>query len=208
MRSAAISIFPAWPSVQPTKSSPSWPHPLNLSGRPATTPHLIDRTPRLSKAQLHAFGRFSSGLSTTVATSLRHESFELADFNSTTRPLAAEASRSSSACEQQSRVASRPFEPAANSQSLAGLRYSQTENWEKISSQHPHGPRSRLRFWVEALRRRAHLAGLGQVDNESEKSTKMKFSHSIQFNAVPDWSSNYIAYSNLKKLWVVFSHSF
>ncbi|KAL9577038.1 MAG: hypothetical protein Q9212_006631 [Teloschistes hypoglaucus] len=29
---------------------------------------------------------------------------------------------------------------------------------------------------------------------------EMKFSHSIQFNAVPDWSSNYINYSNLKKL--------
>ncbi|KAI9733593.1 MAG: low-affinity phosphate transporter [Cirrosporium novae-zelandiae] len=29
---------------------------------------------------------------------------------------------------------------------------------------------------------------------------EMKFSHSIQFNAVPDWSNNYIAYSNLKKL--------
>jgi hypothetical protein len=29
---------------------------------------------------------------------------------------------------------------------------------------------------------------------------EMKFSHSIQFNAVPDWSGNYIAYSNLKKL--------
>lgn len=28
----------------------------------------------------------------------------------------------------------------------------------------------------------------------------MKFSHSLQFNAVPDWSGNYIAYSNLKKL--------
>jgi len=28
----------------------------------------------------------------------------------------------------------------------------------------------------------------------------MKFSHSIQFNAVPDWSSHYIAYSGLKKL--------
>ncbi|KAF1808631.1 plasma membrane phosphate transporter-like protein Pho87 [Eremomyces bilateralis CBS 781.70] len=28
----------------------------------------------------------------------------------------------------------------------------------------------------------------------------MKFSHSLQFNAVPDWSSQYIAYSNLKKL--------
>ena len=29
---------------------------------------------------------------------------------------------------------------------------------------------------------------------------EMKFSHSIQFNAVPDWSSHYIGYSNLKKL--------
>ena len=29
---------------------------------------------------------------------------------------------------------------------------------------------------------------------------EMKFSHSIQFNAVPDWSTHYIAYSNLKKL--------
>ena len=29
---------------------------------------------------------------------------------------------------------------------------------------------------------------------------EMRFSHSIQFNAVPDWSSHYIAYSNLKKL--------
>ncbi|KAL1998193.1 hypothetical protein VTN02DRAFT_6677 [Thermoascus thermophilus] len=28
----------------------------------------------------------------------------------------------------------------------------------------------------------------------------MKFSHSIQFNAVPDWSAHYIGYSNLKKL--------
>lgn len=33
----------------------------------------------------------------------------------------------------------------------------------------------------------------------------MKFSHSIQFNAVPDWSSHYIAYSNLKKMLVLFS---
>ncbi|KDN66869.1 putative inorganic phosphate transporter PHO87 [Colletotrichum sublineola] len=33
-----------------------------------------------------------------------------------------------------------------------------------------------------------------------EEQDDMKFSHSIQFNAVPDWSSHYIAYSNLKKL--------
>jgi hypothetical protein len=32
-----------------------------------------------------------------------------------------------------------------------------------------------------------------------EEQDDMKFSHSIQFNAVPDWSSHYIAYSNLKK---------
>ena len=30
----------------------------------------------------------------------------------------------------------------------------------------------------------------------------MKFSHSVQFNAVPEWTSHYINYSNLKKLWV------
>ena len=28
----------------------------------------------------------------------------------------------------------------------------------------------------------------------------MKFSHSLQFNAVPEWSSKYIAYTTLKKL--------
>ena len=33
-----------------------------------------------------------------------------------------------------------------------------------------------------------------------DEQDDMKFSHSIQFNAVPDWSSHYIAYSNLKKL--------
>lgn len=35
-----------------------------------------------------------------------------------------------------------------------------------------------------------------------DEQDEMKFSHSIQFNAVPDWSSHYIAYSNLKKLLV------
>ncbi|KAF2765520.1 SPX-domain-containing protein, partial [Teratosphaeria nubilosa] len=33
-----------------------------------------------------------------------------------------------------------------------------------------------------------------------ESDIAMKFSHSIQFNAVPDWSSHYISYSNLKKI--------
>ena len=35
-----------------------------------------------------------------------------------------------------------------------------------------------------------------------DERDEMKFSHSIQFNAVPDWSSHYVAYSNLKKLYV------
>ncbi|KAI9892758.1 MAG: low-affinity phosphate transporter [Vezdaea aestivalis] len=35
---------------------------------------------------------------------------------------------------------------------------------------------------------------------ELEKLDEMKFSHSIQFNAVSEWSPNYISYSNLKKL--------
>ncbi len=47
------------------------------------------------------------------------------------------------------------------------------------------------------LQREAKRADkLRQLDDADE----MKFSHSIQFNAVPDWSSHYIAYSNLKKL--------
>lgn len=46
-----------------------------------------------------------------------------------------------------------------------------------------------------AERRADKVQRLDEADN-------MKFSHSIQFNAVPDWSSHYIAYSNLKKLFV------
>jgi hypothetical protein len=34
------------------------------------------------------------------------------------------------------------------------------------------------------------------------EADEMKFSHSLQFNAVPDWSNHYIAYSNLKKQYV------
>lgn len=37
--------------------------------------------------------------------------------------------------------------------------------------------------------------------NRIVEREEMKFSHSIQFNAVPDWSSHYISYSNLKKLY-------
>ena len=48
----------------------------------------------------------------------------------------------------------------------------------------------------EARRLAKRVEKLARREDEFE----MKFSHSIQFNAVPDWSSHYIAYSNLKKL--------
>ena len=44
-------------------------------------------------------------------------------------------------------------------------------------------------------KRREKLEQLREAD-------EMKFSHSLQFNAVPDWSNHYIAYSNLKKQYV------
>lgn len=137
-----------------------------------------------------------------MATSPSRGSIELTDFNSTTRPLAPRALGSTAARTKQSTSASRPFEPAASSQSLAGLRSEKVEGWEKTAtSERPRGYRSsRLRLWPEALQRRARRIVLGQVDTDPEKLANMKFSHSIQFNAVPDWSSNYIAYSNLKKL--------
>lgn len=48
---------------------------------------------------------------------------------------------------------------------------------------------------ARAQRRRLKLERLREAD-------EMKFSHSLQFNAVPDWSNHYIAYSNLKKQYV------
>ncbi|KAK3943555.1 Low-affinity phosphate transporter PHO91 [Diplogelasinospora grovesii] len=58
--------------------------------------------------------------------------------------------------------------------------------------------------------RQTHFVRSSEAKEQSEKRAEkrrrldeqdeMKFSHSIQFNAVPDWSSHYIAYSNLKKL--------
>lgn len=53
-----------------------------------------------------------------------------------------------------------------------------------------------IKYWIEALRRHLHR------HQTSGSADKMKFSHSIQFNAVPDWSAYYLAYSNLKKLYV------
>lgn len=55
----------------------------------------------------------------------------------------------------------------------------------------------------EARRREKRQEKTRRLDEADE----MKFSHSIQFNAVPDWSSQYLAYSNLKKLCVALASS-
>lgn len=60
----------------------------------------------------------------------------------------------------------------------------------------PHPPASESQ-----TRRARHLQNrIAKLERIAEEDDEMKFSHSIQFNAVPDWSSHYIAYSNLKKL--------
>lgn len=140
--------------------------------------------------------------SATVAPPTIRDSVELADLNPTPRSPSPRALESATRT-QRLGGAVLPCGPAANSQSLAGLGSGSGADWEKTASseQHPRGLRlTRLRFWAEALRRRAHRSSRLQIDCGPETAAKMKFSHSIQFNAVPDWSANYIAYSNLKKL--------
>jgi phosphate transporter len=58
------------------------------------------------------------------------------------------------------------------------------------------------REYYDAVRERQRKYDIKRAEKRQwlEDQDEMKFSHSIQFNAVPDWSNHYIAYSNLKKL--------
>jgi phosphate transporter len=68
------------------------------------------------------------------------------------------------------------------------------EQYELVDYQHVQ---NRQELEAKVARRAIKTATkVRRLDEQDE----MKFSHSIQFNAVPDWSSHYIAYSNLKKL--------
>jgi phosphate transporter len=121
-----------------------------------------------------------------------HDGFELEDFNDRTRsryPLVTPTERTSS---------DHLLSPETGSH-----RQAQVQASEKSGQGHRGSTlKLRLRFWVEALRRRQAKQG-SEKESAEERKAKMKFSHSIQFNAVPDWSAYYIAYSNLKKLWGV-----
>lgn len=176
---------------------------LRSASRPAINPQfslsgsfLRDQSPQLPEAS-------PSESSATVASRESYEFFELDEFDDANSYPEASTAEPAPARAHNSGGSRRSFDPAANSQSLAGLRSEPYTDWEKTysSEQRPRGTRStRLRFWTEALKRRAHPARQAQVDLDTETAATMKFSHSIQFNAVPDWSTNYIAYSNLKKM--------
>jgi phosphate transporter len=81
-----------------------------------------------------------------------------------------------------------------------GLLQSHSEDIKRVRSQklnEKSSTASRPRIlWAEALDKRNRESPL-RYD-----PANMKFSHSLQFNSVPDWSAYYIAYDNLKKLYV------
>ena len=60
----------------------------------------------------------------------------------------------------------------------------------------PEAPESSREAHRRGRRAQRRQEKLDKLRDEAD----MKFSHSLQFNAVPDWSTHYIAYSNLKKL--------
>ncbi|RHZ43062.1 putative plasma membrane phosphate transporter Pho87, partial [Aspergillus thermomutatus] len=121
--------------------------------------------------------------SATCAYEQDDQSFELEDFHARSRyPLVTPAERTSS-----NRLLSTSDSQAHSQAQASGAKSGQGHRPSKL----------RLRFWVEALRLRQASA---KESAGGHSQAKMKFSHSIQFNAVPDWSAYYIAYSNLKKL--------
>lgn len=76
---------------------------------------------------------------------------------------------------------------------------------DKDHSDHPEGEAILLEtFSIRQARTRTPVPDLRIYSSERyayllQSPTKMKFSHSLQFNSVPDWADKYVAYSNLKK---------
>lgn len=54
-------------------------------------------------------------------------------------------------------------------------------------------------FSATSRQRRGSDAALHKRSYLLDRPHEMKFSHSLQFNSVPDWADKYVAYSNLKK---------
>ncbi|KAJ5656866.1 hypothetical protein N7507_008816 [Penicillium longicatenatum] len=185
--------------VQPTQADPQLTSTSICLAPPLYLPISFKRAPLTAQLPLPENIYIPTA---TVASSASRESFELADYN-VTHQSGDRVQDSASALHRSTEPTSPPFEPTTSARPLAGLGIGQDFAWEKTpsSAKRPKGIRSTpLRFWSEALRRRAQKASRSNTALDPETADKMKFSHSIQFNAVPDWSSHYIAYSNLKKL--------
>ncbi|PCH04667.1 Sodium/sulfate symporter [Penicillium occitanis (nom. inval.)] len=77
------------------------------------------------------------------------------------------------------------------SEGVNRARQPQNLNYKSYIGRRPHI------LWAKALDKRHR--GLEKSPIRYDPAN-MKFSHSLQFNSVPDWSAYYIAYDNLKKL--------
>lgn len=122
---------------------------------------------------------------TRESSSSSTQGIELVDFGGR---VAQAKSRSSS-----SRTAVGRWSVDKRLQGIADDEGDEDEEKDKAGFRLPRVGSQSVKAWSEALRLRQQIGKGAGVP-------KMKFSHSLQFNAVPDWSAYYIAYSNLKKL--------
>ncbi|KAL1854637.1 low-affinity phosphate transporter [Paecilomyces lecythidis] len=168
----------------------SWSHDLRTDGWDA-----YRKVARLRLSALPSVGAFSDH-DAAVAPSPT-QSIELVDFDPAARTHIGE---------RRQLVTVRDSDTAQRLGRGVGYkdRGSETEKGRGHSGRKDHGEKytddfrppglERKQYWEEAVRRRVETA------RGERKEAKMKFSHSLQFNSVPDWSAYYIGYSNLKKL--------
>ncbi|KAI5305250.1 ribosomal protein S8A [Ascosphaera pollenicola] len=145
----------------------------------------------------------------TDKTSDKSPTFELSELNPTSHLTQRDSSRdtgyldiraSSSSASSALPLVSRS---ALNRQAIRHFVRPESTRRDLGEPNHPLEPEE----WVD-LQEFHHLDGLRDPALEKLDSSRrlptefdiMKFSHSLQFNAVPDWNTHYIAYSNLKKL--------
>ncbi|KAL4866890.1 hypothetical protein BDV12DRAFT_187090 [Aspergillus spectabilis] len=146
-------------------------HKAGVAGRNVSTPHTVSSNAGREGVARFAFATSASTESDTV-NSVHPQDIELVEY-----PV-------------QPRTTSRPPRSLPTELGPRDPQPQKQSTRERLRWDKPQ----RFRFWVEALHLRSTIL------KDRDTTSKMKFSHSIQFNAVPDWSAYYIAYSNLKKL--------
>ncbi|KAF7174274.1 hypothetical protein CNMCM5623_006843 [Aspergillus felis] len=175
---------------------------LGLQRRPSPNfgvfPFFFSKFPPVETVSSNAVGRTVARIASATGAyedkiDGHNQSFELEDFHTRSRYPLVTRERTSS---------THLLSTESDSHAQAEVQAEASEKYLQPGEKSGQGYRAtylRLRFWVEALRRRQAQTSAKESAGEQRKA-KMKFSHSIQFNAVPDWSAYYIAYSNLKKL--------